>query len=70
MTDTASNCLPVIAVNWEAEEMKINKQTATKEGRQHRQFSKITTCNTSKDDRKECDEKQDKQGVKITLLTE
>jgi hypothetical protein len=59
--DTGSNYLQVIAVNWKPEEMTRNKQTATEKGRQHKQVSIITTCNTSKDDRKECDQKQDKQ---------
>jgi len=54
------NYLQVTAVNWKPEEMTRTKQAATKKGRQHKQFSIITTCNTSKDDRKECDEKQDK----------
>jgi hypothetical protein len=67
MMDTARNYLQVIAVNWKPEEM--TKQTATKKGRQHKQFSIITGCNTSKDDGKECDEKQDKHGAKITFLT-
>jgi hypothetical protein len=56
MADTARNYLPVIALNWEPEEMTSSK-TAIKEGRQHRQVSKLTTCNTIKDGRKECDEK-------------
>jgi hypothetical protein len=70
MMDTASNSLKVTAVNWKTEEMTRTKQTATKKGRRHKQVSIISTCNTSKDDRKECEEKQDKQGRKITILTE
>jgi hypothetical protein len=67
---TASNYLQVFTVNWKPEEMTRTKQNAIKKGRQHKEGSIITTRNTSKDDGKGYDEKQDKQGVKITLLTE
>jgi len=70
MMDTASNYLQVTAVNWKPEGVTRTKQTATSKGRQHKQVSIITTCNTSKDDRKECDETQDKQEVEITFFTE
>jgi hypothetical protein len=61
--DTASNYPQVTAVNRKEEEMTRAELTATKKERRHKQVSIITTCNTSKDDRKECDERNDERNV-------